>query len=56
MLPDITPCKCEVEVGGSSKDRLSLVDEDGGAKRDVLTALVEHLIAAGVYRLTPLAL
>ena len=33
---------------------VSPVDEDGGVKRDVLTALVEHLIAAGVHGLTPL--
>ena len=32
---------------------VSPVDEDGGVKRDVLTALVEHLIAAGVHGLTP---
>jgi 4-hydroxy-tetrahydrodipicolinate synthase len=29
-------------------------DEGGRVKRDVLNALVEHLIAAGVHGLTPL--
>jgi dihydrodipicolinate synthase/N-acetylneuraminate lyase len=33
---------------------VSPVDEDGRVKRDVLSALVEHLIAAGVHGLTPL--
>ncbi|SDR29977.1 4-hydroxy-tetrahydrodipicolinate synthase [Rhizobiales bacterium GAS113] len=33
---------------------VSPVDADGRVKREVLTALVEHLIAAGVHGLTPL--